>query len=616
MSLFTNRNPTNRVSSPSPGLIDDPPLPGLKDWWYNVKRFQTQQFFTIEGTTDQLGVQIRDETFARKEGDEILAGEIESIIVSVGGASKISVQSFPPTPPNRINDLWVDTSDLNKTKYWDGTAWIYRIDGDAFAAISTESTARISGDQSLATQINTVIANYQAADAVIQSSVSVETTARSNADSALASQITTVDSQYKAADVTLQANITSEASTRASADTALANAISTIQAGVGNKITVGNTAPTTPAPLVNDLWLDTGNQNQYKFWNGSSWVYQQDLVLNASITTEANARAQADGFLSGKYTLTVAAGNVVTGMNITSQTGGGTNISDVTFVAANFKIYNGFTGVTMFNISGSTVMLANTLVVSTANKVYIGAGNYNSADTALYIDGNGYFSLKNSLVYNPAASDLTVTGTIRADSGFFGNSSSDVSISAGGLIIGNTGTIITSGVAGIMSGVGIFLGFDAGSYKFRVGDPGGAYILWDGNSWTQVGFVSGGGVLGKVDGGGSFVGGSYGNLSPNFSISIACDGAIRVISFTSGSIRNTSGGTATVFTRIVRDGTVTVGEMGGVNAGIGLTMGGGVAQPIQYTGNDTPPAGLHTYTVQAYSSVGGGVVVTGTLLVA
>lgn len=613
MSRFTNRAPQLRGATTTPGLVDDPPIAELKGWWYNVKRFQMQQAFHLQNSDTLLGLQIRDEVIAREDGDAILASEIESIVVTIGGtSSKISVQSFPPTPPVKIGDLWVDTSDQNKTKYWDGVSWVWRADEAAFAAISTESTVRASEDSLLATQINTVIVNYQSADAALTSSITTESTTRANADSAMATQITTIDTQYKAADNTLQANITTEATTRANADTALANQISTIQAGVGNRIKVGNTAPTTPPPLVNDLWLDTGDQNKYKFWDGASWVYKQDLVLNASITTESNTRASADGNLSGKYTLTVAAGNVVTGMNITSSTSGGTNISDVTFVAANFKIYNGFTGVTMFNVSGSTVTLANTLVVSTANKVFIGAGNWSNPDTSLYIDANGYFSLKNLLVFDPATPALTIAGTLNATAGFFGNSSSDVSINSNGLVIGNSGSIVTNGVSGIMTGTGIFLGFDGGYYKFRVGDPNGAYILWDGLQWHEVNFSDHLAVLGSVGGGGSMTGSLYANLSPSLQITVVCDGKPRVIQFISGTVNNASGTGGTVRARIVRDGNVTVAELGN---GSGVTFPSGGGQPAEFSGVDTPSAGSHTYSFQMSNSNGAGAAGGGTLLV-
>lgn len=184
-------------------------------------------------------------------------------------------------------------------------------------------------------------------------------------------------------------------------------------------------------------------------------------MVSAAVTTEATARATADGFLEGKYTLTVQAGNVVTGMNITSSTGSGTDISSVTFVAADFLIYNSITGLQMFEVNGTGVQLGGVVFVDTSGqKLYIGAGNYNNSDTAFYVDSAGNFSLKDHLSFN--GSLLSVSGAI--------NLTSTASPSGSGLFIGSD-----------------FLGYyTSGAWKtymdssgnFYLGGTGGA-LLWD-----------------------------------------------------------------------------------------------------------------------------------------
>lgn len=100
----------------------------------------------------------------------------------------------------------------------------------------------------------------------------------------------------------------------------------------------------------------------------SEAITSANTFTTASVATEATARVAADGFLSGKYTLKVSAGNVVTGMNITSSSGGGSDVSEVTFQADKFKIYNGSSGTAVFDLNGSNVGIsgwvigANTLV--------------------------------------------------------------------------------------------------------------------------------------------------------------------------------------------------------------------------------------------------------------
>lgn len=282
------------------------------------------------------------------------------------------------------------------------------VGGGFNAAVEQERLARIAGDEALAQDIVTVTAGYQAADTALQSNITNEQTARVTADEALATSISTVTTNYQAADSTLQANITSEATARSDADAALATSITTVTAN-----------------------YQTADSN-----------------LQSNITAEATARATADGYLSGQYTLTVAAGNVVTGMNITSSTGpsGGT-VSSVTFQTDKFLIYNGTTGTQMFTVSSGAVKLGNTFTVNTAsNKIHIGVGNYGNADTPFYADTNGYFSLGNKFSYDAGTGTLTVTGngtftgTVFASAGSFTGAVTATSGSFTGAVTATSGS--------------------------------------------------------------------------------------------------------------------------------------------------------------------------------
>lgn len=117
-----------------------------------------------------------------------------------------------------------------------------------------------------------------------------------------------------------EASIVNEQTVRANADIALASDITTLEATVD-----GNTA---------------------------------------AVVTEASARATADGFLEGSYGLQVSAGNVTTGMHLTSSTGAGTDISDVTFNTLNFKLYNGSLGLAPFTVSGSDIAFTGNVTFS------------------------------------------------------------------------------------------------------------------------------------------------------------------------------------------------------------------------------------------------------------
>lgn len=207
--------------------------------------------------------------------------------------------------------------------------------------------------------------------------------------------------------------ITTEKNARITADEALTQYVITVfaLASSSTNISAQTTAPVGPA--LNDLWVDTSNilNPITYFWNGAAWVPQTTFIMAAAVSDERTARIGADGNLSSKYTLTVIAGNVVTGMNITSSSGPGTNISSVIFRASDFLIYNGVTGLAMFVVSGSTVTLGQTFVVDAINgKVYIGVGTYGNSNTSFYLDSTGHFSLKDTFTWD--GSTLTIKGTI------------------------------------------------------------------------------------------------------------------------------------------------------------------------------------------------------------
>lgn len=219
----------------------------------------------------------------------------------------------------------------------------------------------------------------------------------------------------------LSAQIVTLTNTVISGNAALASQIITISALASSASHISAQSTPPVGPSVNDIWVDTANIAApiTYFWNGAAWQLQTTPVIATAISSEALARATADGNLAGKYTLTVAAGNVVTGMNITSSTGGGTNISQVIFNATDFLIYNGVSGQPMFAVSGGLVTLGQTFVVDYTNqKVYIGVGTYNNSNTAFYLDSNGKFSLGSGLHFD--GTNLSISGSISSSSGAIG----------------------------------------------------------------------------------------------------------------------------------------------------------------------------------------------------
>jgi len=99
--------------------------------------------------------------------------------------------------------------------------------------------------------------------------------------------------------------------------------------------------------------------------------------------------------------------------------------------------------------------------------------------------------------------NLTLTGNVNATSGSFTGSITAASGTIGGWSIGSntltagsitlnsaTPAILLGGATTFSTGVGIFLGNDGGTYKFRAGNPAGSCVQWDGFTVTVNGTIT------------------------------------------------------------------------------------------------------------------------------
>ena len=141
--------------------------------------------------------------------------------------------------------------------------------------------------------------------------------------------------------------------------------------------------------------------------NLTSSVNGQFATVNQTLSTQATFNGQ----LNATYSLTATSGNVITGMRLVSTSGPETNVSQVIFQADRFTIYNGSSGIPVFDLNGANVRIGGVTIDSGAgDKLYIGAGNYANADTSFYVDSTGRMSLKDKLVWD--GSNLSITGSI------------------------------------------------------------------------------------------------------------------------------------------------------------------------------------------------------------
>lgn len=147
----------------------------------------------VVASSDANSAAIIAEATARADADSANATTINSVSAIANAKNRTYLQSTAPTA-QATGDLWLDSSNGNLAKRWNGTAWVAADDTRIAAngaAITTEQTARADADGALSTRIDAVVATAAANTAAI----ATEQTARADADSANAQLITVVQSR-------------------------------------------------------------------------------------------------------------------------------------------------------------------------------------------------------------------------------------------------------------------------------------------------------------------------------------------------------------------------------------------------------------------------------------
>ena len=185
--------------------------------------------------------------------------------------------------------------------------------------VRQEITQRTEADSTIVNQVNLLFAQVDDANALILQ----EQTVRASDDEALASRIDTTQAQTE----DNIAAITTEATARANADEALATTVQSLVASTSQifrSLTAPN--PTQVTINVNDLWVDTSNDNRMYQWDGSAWLDAQDGGIAgafAAIQSEQEARVNSDGALTSTIsTLEASAASdteAVEGLAVTAQ---------------------------------------------------------------------------------------------------------------------------------------------------------------------------------------------------------------------------------------------------------------------------------------------------------
>lgn len=242
------------------------------------------------------------------------------------------------------------------------------------------------------------------------------------------------------------------------------------------------------------------------YGGGSSIHEAQDLriedltdvkLLTASIQTEATTRATQTGELYAKYGVKLDVNGYVTGwaMNNNGSTG------DMIVLADRFAV--GAPG------GGNIVPFTVNTTPQTINGVYVPAGTYMDA---AYIQ-NG--TITNAKIANLAV-DSAKIASVSADKVTAGSIAVGQHIQSAGYVAGSAGwringdgnaefsnatvrgtvyatngqfygTLLGGAATGYSSGAGFYAGSPAaGAYQWRVGDPAGSRIEWDGANFNLV----------------------------------------------------------------------------------------------------------------------------------
>ena len=216
--------------------------------------------------------------------------------------------------------------------------------------IATEESARISGDSAVLTSARQLIATSESGTAV---KITEETAARLSGDQAEAYQRSLLDTKFTNQGQTLQAAITAEA-------TARSNAISAETTARNQQISTLNTS-----------------------------IGQ----VSAAVTQEASTRASVDGYLGGRYTLSVSSSasgrTAVAGMEIASTSvAGKTATNYIAFYADRFYITHSASSAAdvPFEVIGGVVKIKSAMIQDAS------IGTLNLAGEAVTVPGAAYGS--------------------------------------------------------------------------------------------------------------------------------------------------------------------------------------------------------------------------------
>lgn len=330
MSTLTRRTlPTVLAAMSARALVQDtePLRPNLGAIWFDttagaLKVWDGTSWEVAEVDTSGIAAGAVDDT--KIADGTISEGKLSFVLPD--GKTTVTVDATAPTSPN-VDDLWIDTSSGSVLKRWDGSAWVVyqfgvgavsfdaRDLGGVTTTIDTVApTSPIIGDlwydsangYKLNQWDGSAWVAYQfGTDALADNSITagkvsftarniggITTTFAASAPTGAVAGDLWYDSSsdYQLNQYNGTAWVAFQFGTAAIADGSIDDAkVSFVARDIGGVTTFTQSATPTGA-VAGDLWIDTGNGNVLKRYDGTSWTSFQD----AAIATAQSAADTAD----------------------------------------------------------------------------------------------------------------------------------------------------------------------------------------------------------------------------------------------------------------------------------------------------------------------------------
>ena len=198
--------------------------------------------------------------------------------------------------------------------------------------------------------------------------IDAERAARVTADNSQASDISTLTARVG----TAEGRITSESQARSDGHAALTTQINNVSASANAKgeIIYSASAPPAAKRLAQNMWIDTtSGNNTPKMWNGSAWVAVTEKIAATAFATANDAVssiATLGGQVAATRNISVAALSggryAVAGISVGVQ-GSQTELqSKVLIQADKFEIVNGTGSAAPFSVSGGVTTMNNAMI--------------------------------------------------------------------------------------------------------------------------------------------------------------------------------------------------------------------------------------------------------------